>query len=86
MITGGGQNPLAGIYGMSADHVVAFQVVTASGRFITVSEVSKPGLFWALRGGSGGTFAVVLSVIVRAHPKLNVVTAGWYLDIANNSL
>jgi FAD/FMN-containing dehydrogenase len=37
MITGGGQNPLAGIYGMAADHVVAFQVVTANGRFITAS-------------------------------------------------
>lgn len=86
MITGGGQNPLAGVYGMSADHVVAFQVVTANGRFITVSEASNPDLFWALRGGGGGTFAVIVSVIVRVHPKLNVVTAGWYLDASNNSL
>jgi hypothetical protein len=86
MITGGGQNPLAGVYGMSADHVVAFQVVTANGRFITVSEASNPDLFWALRGGGGGTFAVVVSVIVRVHPKINVVTAGWYLDASNNSL
>ncbi|KAI8937694.1 hypothetical protein NX059_005395 [Plenodomus lindquistii] len=80
MITGGGQNPLAGIYGMAADHVVAFQVVTADGRFTTVSEVSNPDLFWALRGGGGGTFAVVTSVIVRAHPKLKVVTAQFTLN------
>jgi hypothetical protein len=86
MITGGGQNPLAGIYGMSADHVVAFQVVTAAGRFITVSEDSNPDLFWALRGGGGGTFAVVTSVIVRAHPKLNVVTSSWTLDASKNSV
>ncbi|OAG03355.1 FAD-binding domain-containing protein [Paraphaeosphaeria sporulosa] len=86
MITGGGQNPLAGIYGMAADHVVAFQVVTADGRFVTASEDSNPDLFWALRGGGGGTFAVVVSVIIRAHPKLNVVTANWVLDASKNSV
>lgn len=85
MIAGGGQNPLAGIYGMAADHVVAFQVVTANGRFITVSEVSNPDLFWALRGGGGGTFAIVTSVIIRAHPKINVVASQFYLDATNNS-
>jgi hypothetical protein len=86
MITGGGQNPLAGLYGMAADHVVAFQVVTADGRFITASEAENSDLFWALRGGGGGTFAVVTSVIIRAHPKLNVVTASWVLDASNNSV
>ncbi|TLD21862.1 hypothetical protein PspLS_08230 [Pyricularia sp. CBS 133598] len=39
----------------------------------------------ALRGGGGGTFGVVASVIVRAHPKMNVVTAKWTLDTSNNS-
>jgi hypothetical protein len=86
MITGGGQNPLAGIYGMAADHVVAVQVVTADGRFLTVSEVEHPDLFWALRGGGGGTFAVVTSVIIRAHPKLDVVTAKWVLDASTNGV
>lgn len=85
MITGGGQNPLAGIYGMAADHVVAFQLVTADGRLRTISEVENPDLFWALRGGGGGTFGVVVSVIIRAHPKMSVVTAKWTLDTTNNS-
>ncbi|KAF6813204.1 FAD binding domain containing protein [Colletotrichum sojae] len=86
MITGGGQNPLAGIYGMAADHVVAFQLVTADGRLRTVSEVENSDLFWALRGGGGGTFGIVVSVIIRAHPKMNVVTAKWTLDASNNSV
>ncbi|PVI01102.1 FAD binding domain-containing protein [Periconia macrospinosa] len=86
MITGGGQNPLAGIYGMAADHVVAFQIVTADGRLRTVSEAENPDLFWALRGGGGGTFGVITSVIIRAHPKMNVVTAKWVLDTSNNNL
>ncbi|KAH0441270.1 FAD binding domain-containing protein [Colletotrichum camelliae] len=86
MITGGGQNPLAGIYGMAADHVVAFQIVTADGRFRTVSEKENPDLFWAVRGGGGGTFGVITSVIIRAHPRMNVVTAKWTLDTSNNSV
>ncbi|KAL1883300.1 hypothetical protein Daus18300_000358 [Diaporthe australafricana] len=86
MITGGGQNPLAGIYGMAADHVVAFQVVTADGRLRTVFEAENPDLFWALRGGGGGTFGVIVSVIIRAHPKMNVVTAKWTLDTSNNDV
>lgn len=86
MITGGGQNPLAGIYGTAADHVVAFQIVTADGRLQTVSEDENPDLFWALRGGGGGTFGVTISVIIRAHPKMNVVTAKWALDTSNNDM
>lgn len=70
------------IYGMAADRIciVAFQVVTADGRFVTASEESNPDLFRALRSGVGGTFGVVVSVITRVHTKLNVVTAGWRLD------
>ncbi|KAL3291573.1 FAD/FMN-containing isoamyl alcohol oxidase-like protein MreA [Colletotrichum asianum] len=86
MITGGGQKPLAGIYGMAADHVVAFQIVTADGRFRTVSEKENPDLFWALRGGGGVTFGVITSVIIRAHPRMNVVTAKWTLEASNNSI
>jgi hypothetical protein len=85
MITGGGQNPLAALYGMAADQVVAFGVVTADGRFITVSAESEADLFWALRGGGGGTFAVVVSVIIRAYPKLKVVTSNWVLDATTNT-
>ena len=70
MITGGGQNPLAGVYGMSADHVVAFQVVTANGRFITVSEASNPDLFWALRGADGK-----FGIVVEAVYQVTVLTA-----------
>ncbi|KAH8838664.1 hypothetical protein MCOR29_005608 [Pyricularia oryzae] len=53
MITGGGQNPLASIYGMAADHVVAFQLVTADGRLRTVSEDESPTPGSARSRGSG---------------------------------
>lgn len=57
---------------MSADHILAFEVVTADGRFVTASDTVNSDLFWALRGGGGSTFGIVTSVIVRAQPKIKV--------------
>jgi len=74
-VAGGGHNPMSGYYGMAADNVEALEVVTADGRFVTASNSSNPDLYWALRGGGGGTFGVVTSVIIRAHPKMPIVTS-----------
>ena len=54
---------------------MALEVVTANGRYITVDAETNPYLFWALRGGGGGTFGVVTSVIIRVHPKVPVTTS-----------
>lgn len=51
----GGHNPFVNKFGMAADNVVEFEVVTPDGKFQKVSECSNPELFWALRGGGGGT-------------------------------
>jgi FAD/FMN-containing dehydrogenase len=74
-VAGGGHTPLSGLYGMAADHVLALELVTADGRYITASPESSVDLYWALRGGGGGTFGVVTSVIVRAFPRVPVVTS-----------
>lgn len=74
-IAGGGHTPLSGLYGMAADHVMALEVVTADGRFVTASPEQNPDLFWALRGGGGGTYGIVTSIIIRVHPKLPIVTS-----------
>ncbi|KAF2850140.1 FAD/FMN-containing isoamyl alcohol oxidase-like protein MreA [Plenodomus tracheiphilus IPT5] len=71
-VAGGGHSPLASIYGMAADQVLAFEVVTADGRLVTASNTVNRDLFWALRGGGGSTFGVVTSAIVKAHPKIKV--------------
>ena len=74
-IAGGGHTPLSGLYGMAADQVMALEVVTADGRFVTASPEENTDLFWALRGGGGSTFGIVTSVIIRVHPALPVVTS-----------
>ncbi|KAF2019530.1 FAD-binding domain-containing protein [Aaosphaeria arxii CBS 175.79] len=83
-LQGGGHNPLSGYYGMAADSVLGYQVVTADGRFVTASEESEPELFWALRGGGGSTFGIVTSAIVKVHPKIQVTHSTFELGNTTN--
>jgi FAD/FMN-containing dehydrogenase len=42
--------------------------VLASGEIVTANAARHPDLFWALRGGGGGTFGVVSKLTMRTHP------------------
>lgn len=64
---------------MAADSVLAYQVVLSSGEFVTASATSNSDLFWALRGGGGGTYGIVTSAIVKAHPKIEVTHSTFVL-------
>jgi hypothetical protein len=56
---GGGVSWFTRLHGFTADTVVSFDVVTATGELVRVTASSDPDLFWALRGG-GGDFGVVV--------------------------
>ncbi|KAI1095734.1 FAD/FMN-containing isoamyl alcohol oxidase MreA [Rostrohypoxylon terebratum] len=81
-IQGGGHGPLSSKYGLATDQVLEFEVVTGTGEVVTANPESHSDLFWALRGGGGSTYGVVLSVTVKAFPDTYVSTA--YLTILNN--
>lgn len=65
---GGGISYLSSQYGLACDNVLSYEVVTASGMIINVSESSFPDLYWALRGG-GNNFGIVTKFNVRAFPQ-----------------
>lgn len=66
---GGGHSVLTSLYGMAADNVLGWEVVTPSGEIILTSPNSHADLHWALSGGGGGTFGVVLSMTAKLHPE-----------------
>ncbi|PGH15592.1 hypothetical protein AJ79_02374 [Helicocarpus griseus UAMH5409] len=74
-IQGGGHSPLGTWKGMASDNALEFQVITPKGDLITANEYQNTDLFWALRGGGGGTFGVVASVTIRTFPDPPIVLA-----------
>lgn len=68
-IQGGGHGPLSGIYGMGADNVLSLDAITAEGEYVTANAEENPDLYWALKGGGPGTFAVVTPVLSRPSQR-----------------
>ena len=71
---GGGLGWLMAKHGLTADNLLAVELVTADGDILDVTEASDPDLFWALRGG-GGNFGIATTFTYRLHP-LQMVTGG----------
>ena len=44
-------------------------IVTADGNLLIANPYQNQDLFWALRGGGGGTWGVVTSVTYKTHPS-----------------
>jgi hypothetical protein len=84
-VSGGGMGALSPQYGLGklasrllkiefkhfvgVDNVVQMTVVTADGSHLIANEFVNSDLFWALRGGGGGTYGVLTSVSYKSHPS-----------------
>ncbi len=66
---GGGHSLLNGRYGMAADNVLEWEVVTADGNHVVATPTNDyADLYWAMSGGGGGVWGVVLSMTAKIHP------------------
>jgi hypothetical protein len=84
---GGGLSWLARRYGLAANSVRRFEVVTADGRQVVVDAEAEPELFWALRGG-GGCYAVVTWLEFELYEVAEVYAGAmlWPLERAQEIL
>ncbi|KAI9751186.1 MAG: hypothetical protein M4579_006165 [Chaenotheca gracillima] len=74
-VMNGGHSLLSPVYGLGIDRVLEFKIVTPDGVLRTANACTNPDLFWALRGGGGGTFGVVLESTARVEPEMSLSIA-----------
>jgi hypothetical protein len=71
----GGHSVLSGILGLAIDRVLQFKIVTPDGLIRVANSCQDKDLFWALRGGGGGSFGVVLEATYLAETDKPVIGA-----------
>ena len=67
LVQGGGFGSFSKAYGLAAASLLEAEIVTADGKVRVVNAGQDPDLFWALKGGGGGTFGVVTRLTLRTH-------------------
>lgn len=67
LVQSGGFGSFSKHYGTVAAGLLEAEVVTADGQVRVANACTNPDLFWALKGGGGGTFGVVSKVTLRVR-------------------
>ena len=77
LVQSGGFGSFSRGFGNAAAGLLEAQVVTADGRVRIVNACQDADLFWALKGGGGGTFGVVTRLTLRTHELPEFFGGAW---------
>lgn len=67
LVQGGGFGPFSKTYGLAAASLIEAEIVTADGKIRIANACTDADLFWAIKGGGGGSFGVVTRLTLRTH-------------------
>jgi FAD/FMN-containing dehydrogenase len=83
-VLGGGFGLLGRALGLACDSLQWIELVNPQGQLVQVDAQQQPDLFWACRGGGGGSFGVATRFRFKLHPIGQVVTfaVDWSLNAA----
>ncbi|WP_036288337.1 FAD-binding oxidoreductase [Methylosinus sp. PW1] len=84
-LTGGGHGLLARSHGLTCDALLDATLVDGQGRVLQANAFSQPNLYWACRGGGGGSFGVVTEFKIQVFALKSVLVFGvsWKLSRAD---
>ncbi len=67
LIQSGGFGSFSKHYGLAAAALLETEIVTADGSVKIANACNNPDLFWALKGGGGGSFGVITKLTLRTR-------------------
>jgi FAD/FMN-containing dehydrogenase len=67
LVQSGGFGSFSKRYGLAAAALLEAEVVTADGAVRVANSCTNPDLYWALKGGGGGSFGVVTRLVLRTR-------------------
>ena len=78
---GGGYGFIARPFGLAGDSLLWAELVDAKGNIVEADAQQNADLFWALRGGGGGSFGAVTRMRFKIYPVNHIVRmrAKWAL-------
>jgi FAD/FMN-containing dehydrogenase len=83
-ILGGGHGLLARSHGLTCDSLLELTLVDSQSRLLTVNATSEPDLYWACKGGGGGSFGIATEFRLHVFPLKSALVFGvsWKLSQA----
>jgi hypothetical protein len=81
--TSGGHGWLTSSYGQGADNIYEVELVTPTGSILVANQCQNTDIFWATRGGGGGTYGVITKITMKAYPMPQ--TTQWVWNIASHN-
>ncbi|KAJ6480986.1 FAD-binding domain-containing protein [Mycena sanguinolenta] len=83
---GGGHSVLTPSFGLGVDRVLEIKIVTPDGVLRTANTCQNADLFWALRGGGGGTFGVVIESTHLVEQRIPIQVINMTFTPTNTNL
>lgn len=67
LVQSGGYSSFSKAFGLAAASLLEAEIVTADGAARVANACTHPDLFWAIKGGGGGSFGVATRLTLRTH-------------------
>jgi FAD/FMN-containing dehydrogenase len=77
LIQSGGFGSFSKGFGTAAAGLLEAEIVTADGQVRVVNDCTDSDLFWAIKGGGGGTFGMVTRLTLRTHDLPRFFGVAW---------